>query len=335
MSPGPPPASPAHWKGRRVLVTGGGGFLGTWFARRLAEIGAEVVAVHRPRPEGPLPEGLGDGWALAEADLRSPAEVESLLRGPAAGTDTVVHCAAVYGDSAFKRRHGGTLLAANSRLVSTVLDAARRHGAGTLVLISSTEVYSAALTGPIREEDDHRARPDLSGDGYALAKVFAELLADEYRREFGMTVFTARPANVYGPGDGLGPRPPLAVPAMLRRLAAGEPVPVWGGGRQRRSFVHVEDMVEAVLQMVASGAFDTFNVAAPGTVSMLELAHMVAAEFGAPDRVELRPDLPGGPPVREFDTARMRRVIDFEPRPLRTGIADTVRWFREGGGGPR
>ncbi|GAB2759498.1 NAD-dependent epimerase/dehydratase family protein [Amycolatopsis magusensis] len=313
-----------QWSGRTVVVTGGRGFIGAHFTAELAAAGAKVISLHRAGQAAPAPDGVQE----IELDLLSTLEVDALFRYVGAHADTLVHCAGIDGNADFKKRNFGSILDSNVRITSNVLNGARDHGIGTVVLLSSAEIYSASSAGLVTEEDDYRKLMELSGDGYTLAKVFAELLADAYRQQFGMRVFLARPTNVYGPGDGLNPRSRRVIPAMLARIAAGEPVQIWGDGQQRRSFIHVHDLVHAVLEMVGDGSYDTFNVATRSSVSLLELARLLFAEFEVAERIELDTTKAGGAKARELSADKMYEVIGFTPRPLADGLRDTVHWYK-------
>ncbi|MFR9729805.1 NAD-dependent epimerase/dehydratase family protein [Saccharopolyspora sp. MS10] len=311
------------WQGRTVLVTGGRGFIGAHFAEVLTAAGARVLSLHR----GPASDGAGH--REIRIDLLSSVEVEALFRYVGAEVDVLIHCAGIDGNGEFKKRNFGTILDANTRIASNVLNAARDHRIGTVVLLSSAEIYTGGGAGALREEDDYRTSLALDGDGYALSKIFAELLADAYRKQFGMRVLLARPSNVYGPGDGTDPRVQRVIPAMMGRIARGEPITIWGDGQQRRSFLHVRDLVRAVLGAVATSGPETFNVAGAGSVSLLELARLLHREFGAVERIELDPDKPAGARLPELDTGRITSALGFVPRPLEEGLAETVRWYRE------
>ncbi|MCX2729158.1 NAD(P)-dependent oxidoreductase [Saccharopolyspora sp. NFXS83] len=317
-----------YWHGRTVIVTGGRGFIGTHFTRELAAAGARVLSLHRDRDTGPATTINDSGVREIQTDLLSSIEVQSLFRYAAAEADALIHCAGLDGNSEFKEKNFGSILDSNIRITSNVLNAARDYRIPTVVLLSSAEIYTGDRPDSVREEDDYRARMALDGDGYTLSKIFAELLADAYRKQFGMRILLARPSNVYGPGDGTNPRAQRVIPAMMRRIASGEPITIWGDGQQRRSFVHVRDLVQAVLGMTAAGAHDTFNVAGGGSVTLLELARMLFKEFGVDERIELDRSKPTGARGHQLNTDRLVAAVDFTPRPLAEGLAETVHWYR-------
>jgi dTDP-4-dehydro-6-deoxy-alpha-D-gulose 4-ketoreductase len=313
-----------NWVGRTAVVTGGLGFVGSHFVQQLLARGAEVICLHRTeRPEVIAELDHTARLRLIQLDLLDESELRAACRYAARRVDAVVHCAALDGNAEFKRRHSARILDENMRIASNVLGAARRQQVDHVVLMSSAEVYAPEAPDPVAEEDDFRRHAHFTENGYALSKVFTEILADLHRKQFGMTIHVPRPSNVYGPRDGGG----RVIPAILGRLAAGEEVVVWGDGRQTRSFVHVEDLVRTTLAMIATSRHPTVNVGGAESVSIVDLVRRLAALLGRPERIRLDLDKPAGSAGRRLDLRRMNEIIDFTPRPLPVGLADTVAWF--------
>jgi dTDP-4-dehydro-6-deoxy-alpha-D-gulose 4-ketoreductase len=313
-----------NWAGRTAVVTGGLGFIGSHFVRRLLALGAEVICLYRTERPELAAELDGSGrLRLIQLDLLDENELRAACRYAARHVDALVHCAALDGNAEFKRRHSARILDENMRIASNVLGAARRQHVDHVVLMSSAEVYAPAAPDPATEEDDFRRHAHYTDNGYAMSKMFTELLADLHRRQFDMNIHVPRPVNVYGPGDG-GER---VIPAMLARIAAGEEVVIWGDGGQTRGFVHVDDLVRTTLAMIATNRHPTVNVGAGEPVAVLDLARLLSALAGRPERIRLDPDKPAGAAVRRLDLRRMTEIVDFTPRPLRDGLADTVAWF--------
>jgi dTDP-4-dehydro-6-deoxy-alpha-D-gulose 4-ketoreductase len=314
-----------NWVGRTAVVTGGLGFVGSHFVQQLLARGAEVICLHRTeRPEVVAELDHTARLRLIQLDLLDESELRAACRYAARRVDAVVHCAALDGNAEFKRRHSARILDENMRIASNVLGAARRQQVDDVVLLSSAEVYAPTAPDPATEDDDFRRHPHFPENGYALSKMFTEILVDLHRKQFGMTIHVPRPANVYGPRDGGG----RVIPAMLDRLAAGEEVVIWGDGHQTRSFVHVEDLVRTTLAMIATNRHPTVNVGGAESVSIADLARRLAALLGRPGRIRLDLDKPAGSSGRRLDLLRMNEIIDFTPRSLRNGLADTVAWFR-------
>jgi nucleoside-diphosphate-sugar epimerase len=215
----------------------------------------------------------------------------------------VIHTAAMDGNAAFKRDNTALIFDTNLRIGSNVLNCARDSGVENVVLVSSAEASVE------------------SDNGYALSKSVVELLAEQYRKQYGMRIFLPRPSNVYGPRDKID----RVIPAMITRIASGQDVEIWGDGSQTRSFVHVHDVVAAILGMVDS-EIDALTVATRETISILELARTLCTLLEVPERIRLDLTKPTGAPARAFDTTRMYELVT--PRPLRQGLGETVSWYR-------
>lgn len=328
----PRPTYGDRWAGRRVLVTGALGFIGSHFVEQCAARGAEVVAVFRtarPAVQQEITGGVPAGRILfVRADLRDERDARAAFAFPARPVDTVVHCAALDGNAQFKRDHTAEILDANQRIASNVLNCARDHAVDEVLVVSSCELYGAPLSAATSEDDDYRAYMRYTDDGYALSKTYVEILADLHSRQFGTALYRVRPTNVYGPRDTFDPLRSRVIPSMLRRAAAGEDIRIWGDGSQTRSFVHVSDLVRASLRAVEVGKHRVLNIGTPEELSLLSLAELVASVLGGPGDIRTDPSRPAGAPGRNLDLTRMFEVIDFEPRSLRAGLEETAAWYR-------
>ena len=286
--------------GQTVVVTGAGGFIGSHVVETLLGTNARVVALYRTDP----PPFTAPNLQTFPLDLRDENELRAVLRYAAPNADTVIHTAAMDGNAAFKRDNTALIFDTNLRIGSNVLNCARDAGVGKVVLVSSAEASVE------------------SDNGYALSKSVVELLAEQYRKQYGMRIFLPRPSNVYGPRDKVD----RVIPAMITRITSGQDVEIWGDGSQTRSFVHVCDVVTAMLEMVAQDTDDVQTVASRETISILELARTLCALLDVPERVRLDPTKPTGAPPRPFDTTRMYQLVT--PRALRQGLGETVSWYR-------
>lgn len=306
-----------------MLVTGGLGFIGSHFVEELVAAGAEVICGCRTRREAMLRAlPAADGLRLVPVDLRDSAETRAAFKYTAAAIDTVVHCAALDGNAAYKATHPAEILDANLRMTLNVLESARDHGVEEVVVLSSAEAYAQPGNPGAGPED-----PPLltwSDNGYVLSKLVGEVAADLFRRQYEMDVFIARTTNVYGPRDGLGSGSGRVIPTMLERVRSGRQIEIWGDGSQRRTFLYVTDLVRATLQMVEARKYPTFNVGSGESISILDLARTICAVLGRPERIHLEPTKPRGVTVEVPNLDRMREVIDFTPLALREGLARLI-----------
>ncbi len=321
--------SPQAWADRTVVVTGGTGFIGSHFVEELLARQAHVICLYRRDNRHMLSQlPACDGLLSIQVDLCDEPALRRVFDWAPRGVDAVVHCAAMWGSAGFRYAHPATVFEANFRPVANVLRCAREHGTQEVVLLGSGEVYRSSVTRPLREEDDFRAAVRYATDGYYLAKLYEEMLADTYRHEHGMNVFRPRLTGIYGPRDNFEPGADRVIPAMLARAAADQEIVIWGDGSQTRTYMFVTDLVHAVLQMVEKNKHHTVNVGTPETVSMRHLAQLVCAALGKPDRITFDEEKPTGRPSRTLDLTRLGGIIDFQPRGLREGLEQTADWYR-------
>ncbi|HEY0448653.1 NAD-dependent epimerase/dehydratase family protein [Actinophytocola sp.] len=318
-----------RWADRTVAVTGGLGFIGSHFVTELLAAGARVTCLYRTHKESVLRELPATGrLRLARVDLCDTDATRAAFREIGPHVDTIVHCAALHGNAEYKTRHAATILECDARMALNVLGWARDDGVPEVVLQSSSVVYSGHGPGPVGEDAGHRVAEADARNGYVLAHVFTETLADLFRHQFGMTIHVPRAANVYGPRDGFGPVASV-IPGMIRRALAGEELEIWGDGSQTRSFVYVTDLVRATLQLVEADKYHTVNIGTEESVSIVDLARLVLSLTGRPDRVRVDPAKPAGGSGRTLELARMHDVISFSPLSLRDGLDRTIRWYRQ------
>ncbi|WP_308312491.1 SDR family NAD(P)-dependent oxidoreductase [Streptomyces sp. ISL-11] len=315
-------------------MTGGLGFIGSHFVEELLDRGAEVICAYRTEKSAVIDElPTSDALHLRRFDLLDAdalaAAVDSVTDRTGTGVDAIINCATLDGNMKFLLEQSGRMLDENARMVSNVLNFARSRAVSDTVLVSSAEIYSYAGSHPMREEDDHRRHMEYSPNGYRLSKMFTEVMADLYRGQYGMNIYTPRPSNVYGPRDDFEGSTNHVIPNMLARLAAGRDIEIWGDGSQTRTFIHVQDLVRAVLCMVADGTHHTLNIGTEEAVSIRDLAHLVAATAGHAERVRMDPDKPVGASRRALDLEKLHTLADFTPRTLEDGLLDTVRWFQK------
>ncbi|KAB2346163.1 NAD-dependent epimerase/dehydratase family protein [Actinomadura rudentiformis] len=317
------------WAGKTVVVTGGAGFIGSHIVEQLLEREASVICLYRRDRRGVLAQ-LPDSSRLrtAQLDLRDEDALSAVFELARGGVDAFFHCAAVSGSVEFRRDHSGQILDTNMRVTSNVLKVARTHGVPDVALLSSSDIYLNPETYPIHEDDDFTRQMKYVPDGYYLSKVYAEILAETHRIEYGTNIFLPRLTSVYGPRDNFEPDTDRVVPSMFAKVMAGQEIEIWGDGSQTRTYMHVTDLVRAVLRMVEVGKHHVLNIGTSEIVTVHDLARLVCEALEEPERIRFDPARSGGRPNRTLDVGRLYDVIDFEPRSLRDGLRDTVEWYR-------
>ena len=311
----------------RVLVTGAGGFIGSWLVKRLRAEGHMVRGVDLKEPE----------WERSEAtefltdDLRDPRACAAAV----VGIDDVYQLAADMGGIGYITQHHAEIARNNTLINAHMLEASRRSDVRRYLFTSSACVYPAHMQGDAHpaymglvESDAIPADPER---GYGWEKLYAEQLTDYYRQDFGLDTRIVRFHNVYGAFGTYDGGKEKAPAAICRKVAATEDgvVDVWGDGKQTRSFMYVDDCVEGLIRWMERGDHDPVNLGTEEMVSVDELVRTVAEVAGK--NVEIRHvDGPQGVRGRNSDNARLRWVLGWEPSiRLRDGLARTYPWIAE------
>jgi dTDP-glucose 4,6-dehydratase len=308
---------------RRVAVLGAAGFIGSHLSDRLLAEGHRVLGVdnlitgtrrnlehlsREPRFElverdicAPL-EDLGTRFD-AVLDLASPASPVDYLRHP------------------FETLHVGSVGVENA------LRLAKRAGA-VFLLSSTSEVYGDPLEHPQRESYWGNVNPVGPRAVYDEAKRFAEAITMAYRRYEKVETRIARIFNTYGPRMRLDDG--RVVPTFVAQALRGEPLTVFGDGRQTRSFCYVDDLVEGLFRLSRSGYAEPVNLGNPNEMTILAFAEAVQRQIGSHCPIEYRPLPEDDPRVRKPDISRARAVLGWEPKvPFEDGLRRSVAWFRE------
>lgn len=318
----------SYWRGKRVLVAGGAGFIGSHVSERLVAEGARVTVVGGFSPEGRrnLSAVLRD-VRRAKADLLDPAACLKVARGQ----DVVLNLAARVGGVGYNSRHHASLFRDNMALASNLLEASRRAGVARYLVVSSACVYPRDCVVPTPESEGFRGAPEATNEGYGWAKRMSEFMGRAYHEEFGMSVAIARPYNAYGPRDHFDPKVSHVIAALVKRVCDGEsPLTVWGDGRPTRSFLYVDDFARGLLEVARRyPKADPVNLGADDEVSIGELARKILRLAGSKAKLRFDASKPSGQPRRNCDTRKARAVLGFKAEVgLDEGLARTIAWYR-------
>jgi UDP-glucose 4-epimerase len=314
-------------EGKRVLITGGAGFIGTTLASRLVDAN-EIVALdnlHRDALSGTgLPEH--PNFCFHEADVLDPATLAAL----APGATHIVHCAAIAGVETVIESPVRTM---RVNVIGTynVLEAAVTAGPvlERFVDFSTSEVFG---TQAINVEEGHVTTTGSVGEArwtYAVSKLAGEHMTHAYHDELGLPTVTVRPFNVYGPGQIGGG----AIRAFIEAALAGRDLTIHGDGSQIRAWCYVDDMVDALLRCLdrPEAVGQTFNVGnVRSTVTILDLAERIKRLTGCPGEIVFRPLHYSDVEVRIPNVNKARELLGFEAEvDLDEGLARTIAWYRE------
>ncbi len=314
----PPPndGSDSRWGGRRVVVTGGAGFLGRRVVARLTERGADVRA---PRS--------------SEFDLTVPGTAEALLAEH--DPSVVVHLAADVGGIGYNLEHPARLYLSNLLMGTHVIEAARRAGGiDKTILIGTVCSYPKFTPVPFGESDLWNGYPEETNAPYGIAKkahlVHAQVNEHEYGQRFAYLI----PTNLYGPGDKFHPSVSHVIPALIKKCVEAKEsgvrhVEVWGTGSASREYLFVDDAAEAI---VRAGEVDTtaepVNLGADREVTIKETVETVARLVGFDGELRWDPSKPDGQPRRAVDGTRARSLLGWSPSmEFEAGLRDTIDWY--------
>lgn len=308
-------SSPGFWAGRRVLVTGGGGFLGSHLVERLRALGADpFVARHK------------------DFDLTRQADVERLYAE--ARPRMVMHLAAEVGGIGANRASPGRFFYANAMMGVMMIEEARVAGVEKFVQVGTVCAYPKYTRVPFREEELWGGYPEETNAPYGIAKKALLVQLQSYRQQYGMNGIYLLPTNLYGPRDNFDTATSHVIPALIRRMVEarrqGVPeLPVWGTGNASREFLYVDDAARALL--LAAEHYDgaePVNVGIGNEIRIAELAGLIAQLVGYEGRLAFDPTQPDGQPRRSLDTRRARELFGFRARvPMRDGLRQTVDWY--------
>jgi nucleoside-diphosphate-sugar epimerase len=316
-----------YWEDKTVIVTGGFGFIGSHFVEEFLASGAQVICIYHDYRDSFLTriDVPHSRMRTVQVDLLEYAEFRAVCKYVAPQIDVLVHCAALDGNSEYKINNAARILDSNLRMTSNILNCAHDFAIQDTVLMSSAEIYSPLALSPIKEEDDYRRYLGFTENGYVLSKTIAEVIAELYRKDFGMNIFLPRPTNVYGPRDNVEGRMNRVIPSMMKKILAREEIEIWGDGSQTRQFVFVKDLVRAVMQMVETSGERVLNIANNEQVSILELATILTKLYNREQRIRLDQTKPIGVKNRVLDLTKLDRTITFRTRSLTEGLLETMR----------
>ena len=304
------------WHDKRVLVTGGAGFLGSFVVEQLAKKGIDQDRIRVPRSR--------------EMDLR---EWEHCLES-VKNIDIVIHLAANVGGIGYNRKYPGTLFFDNCMMGIQLMEAARREEVKKFVAIGTVCAYPKYTPVPFKEEDLWNGYPEETNAAYGLAKKMLLVQAQAYRQQYGFNAVYLLPVNLYGPRDNFDPEKSHVIPALIRKMIdakiKGENnVVVWGTGEASREFLYVEDAAEAIV--LATERYDEpdpLNIGANFEIKMKNLAEMIARFTGFDGKVTWDKSKPDGQPRRMLDTSKAKEKIGFTSKTsLEEGLKKTIRWY--------
>ncbi len=306
----------SFWKDRRVVVTGGAGFLGSFVLEGLKQRGATDVFVPRS----------------AEYDLVDVEGVRRLYRD--AKPDIVLHLAARVGGIGANRDNPGKFFYDNLMMGVQLLEEGRKLGLQKMVSVGTICAYPKLAAIPFREDDMWSGYPEETNAPYGLAKKMLLVQSQAYREQYGTNSVVVFPVNLYGPRDNFDLHTSHVIPAMIRKVDASmregrDAVVLWGDGSPTREFLYVEDCADGVLAAAEKyDASDPVNLGSGREISIADLAMLIGTTMGYTGRFTWDTTKPNGQPRRCLDTTRARERFGWTAQtPFDDGLRQTIDWW--------
>jgi GDP-L-fucose synthase len=316
------------WKDKNVLVTGGGGFIGSYVVEMLVERKANVVVVDKTESKNSNLDGVLDKITYLTKDLCNLDNCIQVTKG----IDVVFNVAAVVAGINYNQHHQSEMFFSNVRLNANMLEAARLNKVKRFLVVSSACVYPRYCTIPTPETEGMRLIPEETNEGYGLAKRMSEAQGQAYAKEFGLEVAIARPYNAYGPRDCFDPERSHVIPALIKRIFDGEdPLVVWGDGEQSRAFLFVEDFARGLIEVAEKyPVADPINLGTDEEIKIKDLVNLVVKFSGKNPKIIFDTTKPSGQPRRNCDNKKAKEKVGFAARTnLEKGLKETVEWYKQ------
>src|SRR5436309_4554877 len=308
----------SFWEDKRLVVTGGAGFLGSFVVQKLRQRGCEHIVAPRSN----------------EYDLRDRDAIIRLYTE--ARPEIVIHLAAVVGGIGANRANPGRFFYDNAIMGIQMMEYARKFGIEKFVAVGSVCAYPKFAPVPFKEDELWNGYPEETNAPYGLAKKMMLVQAQAYRTQYGFNAIYLLPVNLYGPGDNFDLDTSHVIPALIRKCVEAKEnkddrIVLWGDGSPTREFLYVEDAAEAIA--LATERYDgpePVNLGSGEEISIRELAELIATEVGFRGEIVWDTTQPNGQPRRRLDVSRAERLLGFRARhPFRDGVRQTVDWFVE------
>jgi len=306
----------SFWSDKRVVVTGGAGFLGSFVVAQLRARGCSKIIVPRSQ----------------DYDLVEMSAVTRLYDD--AAPDLIIHLAARVGGIGANQANAGKFFYDNLMMGTQLMEVGRRRGLKKFVALATICAYPKFTPVPFKEDDLWIGYPEETNAAYGFAKKMLLVQSQAYRQQYGFNSIVLFPVNLYGPGDNFDLNTSHVIPALIRKCVEAKDahrsaIVLWGDGSPSREFLYVEDAAEGILR--AAEAYDKslpVNLGTGEEITIRNLAAMIAAEIGFTGRIEWDTSMPNGQPRRCLDVNRAKLLFGFQAKhSLQDGLRKTIQWF--------
>ena len=305
------------WEDKRVIVTGGAGFLGSYVVEKLKDRGCKDIFI-------PLVE---------DYDLTKEKNIIRLYKDYTA--NIVMHLAAVVGGIGANRENPGKFFYDNLVMGAMLMEYARQFKVGKFVALGTICAYPKFTPIPFKEEDLWNGYPEETNAPYGLAKKMMLVQSQAYRAQYGFNSIFLLPLNLYGPRDNFNPNSSHVIPALIKKFVEAaeegkDEVVCWGTGKPTRGFLYVEDAAEGILLAAEKyNKSDPVNLGTDLEISIQDLAELIAKLCRFKGRIRWDSSKPDGQPRRKLDTSRAEQEFGFKAKvDFRKGLKRTIEWYR-------
>jgi GDP-L-fucose synthase len=307
-----------YWKDKRVIVTGGSGFLGSFVVEKLQQRGAGEVFVPRS----------------SNYDLRQPEGIAAMLNDYPA--DMVIHLAALAGGIGANRARPAEFFYDNLMMGVPFLHQAWQNGVNKFVAVGSVCSYPKFTPVPFKETDLWDGYPEETNAPYGLAKKMLLVQSQAYREQYGYNSIYLMPVNLFGPRDNFDLETSHVIPALIRKAVEAsergeDELPIWGDGSPTREFLYVEDAAEGILTAAEKyNGGEPVNLGSGYEISIKDLSEMIVKMTGFEGKLVWQTDKPNGQPRRGLDVSRAKEYFGWSAQvPFEEGMRRTIEWFKE------
>ena len=311
------------WAGKRAIVTGGAGFLGSFVTEQLRQRGAQDIFIPRIEQYN-LIERPGIDAMYADA-----------LKGLDPGNVVLIHLAANVGGIGANREHPADFFYDNIMMGTQLMHQAYKNGVGKFVAIGTVCAYPKFTPVPFKEADLWNGYPEETNAPYGLAKKMMLVQAQAYREQYGFNAIFLLPVNLYGPRDNFNLQTSHVIPALIRKALEArdrgdKELQVWGDGSPTREFLYVEDAAAGIIAAAEKyNDPEPVNLGSGYEISIKDLAEMIVTLTGFPGKLAWQTDKPNGQPRRGLDVTRARQYFGWEAQvPFEEGIRRTIEWYQ-------
>ncbi len=305
------------WQEKRVVVTGGAGFLGKHLVRLLEQKSPKRIFVPQ----------------IAEFDLRREDAIKALY--DEVKPHLVIHLAASVGGISANQKNPGKFFYDNAFMGIQLIEYARQYGVEKFVTIGTVCAYPKHTPVPFREDDLWNGYPEETNAPYGLAKKMLLVQSQGYRQQYGLNAIYLLPANLYGPGDNFSPEVSHVIPALIKKcfdaMRLSQALTVWGTGIATREFLYVEDAARGILRAAEQyNKPEPVNIGAGFEISIADLVTLIVRLTGFQGKIVWDRSQPDGQPRRCLDTTRAKREFGFQAEvPFEDGLKRTIAWYKQ------